>query len=102
MSNLSVRLPDEVESGLEREAEISGKNRSDLVRDAIGEYLTRRDRDRFMDEMVRAAKALYSNPDAVKEAREIQADFDAVDNSIEMIEAEERAAGIDPNEKWWD
>ena len=102
MANLSVRLPDEIDRDLDREAEISGKSRSDLVREAVGEYLTRKDRDRFMDDMVRAVKALNSAPDALKDARVIPADFDAIDNTINLIEAQERAAGIDPSEKWWD
>lgn len=102
MANFSIRLPEQVKRALEREIEISGKNRSDLVREAIGEYLTHRERERFMAEMIAAAKALYSDPDAVEEAREIQEDFDAVDTAIDRLEEEERAAGIDPNEKWWD
>lgn len=102
MGNLSVRLTEEVERGLDRETELSGKSRSDLVREAIGEYLTRKERERFMAEMVAAAKALYSDPEARKEAREIQADFDAIDTSIDRLIDEERAAGIDPDEKWWD
>lgn len=102
MGNLSIRLPGEVERNLEYETKLSGKSRSDVVREAIGEYLARQERERFLAEMVAAAKALYSDPEAVKEAREIQADFDAVDTSIDRLEEEERAAGIDPNEKWWD
>jgi len=44
----------------------------------------------------------YADPEYAKEMRRIQQDFDEVDNSIEMIEAEELAAGIDPDEKWWE
>lgn len=102
MSNISVRLPPEMERGLEEEARRSDRNRSELVREAVGEYLTRKERERLIAEMKAAARTLYSNPEAGREAREIQDDFDAVDTSLEQIEAEERAAGIDPAEKWWD
>jgi len=102
MSNISVRLPPDIERGLEEEARRTERNRSDLVREAVGEYLTRKERERLINEMKGAAQALYSNPGAVAEAREIQQDFEAVDTTLEQIEAEERAAGIDPDEKWWD
>lgn len=102
MGTLSVRLPEEVEESLEREAEIAHRSRSDLVREAIGEYVTRRERDRYIAEMTEAARALYADPAVRTEDREIQADLDAIDESIDHIEAEERAAGIDPDEKWWD
>lgn len=102
MSNISVRLPPDMERGLEEEARRSDRNRSELVREAVGEYLTRKERERLIAEMKAAARTLYSNPEAASEAREIQDDFDAVDTTLEQIEAEERAAGIDPAEKWWD
>lgn len=102
MTNISVRLPPDIEKGLEEEARLTERNRSDLVREAVGEYLTRRQKERIIEEMRRAATALYSNPEAVAEAREIQEDFDSVDTTLEQIEAEERAAGIDPDKKWWD
>ncbi len=102
MSNISVRLPPDIERELEEEARRTGRNRSVLVREAVGEYLTRKERERLIAEMKAAARALYSNPEAVAEAREIQEDFEAVDTTLEQIEADERAAGIDPDEKWWD
>lgn len=99
MGNLSVRLSDEAESNLDREAEISGKSRSEVVREAVGEYLTRRERDRFMEEMVRAAKALYSDPEARREGLEVAEE--GLEEWLQGIEREERAAGIDPDKKWW-
>jgi metal-responsive CopG/Arc/MetJ family transcriptional regulator len=102
VSNISVRLPPDIERGLAEEARRTERNRSDLVREAVGEYLVRKERERFINEMKAAARALYSNPEAIAEAREIQDDFESVDTSLEQIEAEERAAGIDPDEKWWD
>ena len=100
MSHLSVRLPEEVEHRLDREAELTGRSRSALVREAVGQYLTQRERDRMIEEMKRAARVLSSDPDAIRECRELAEE--GLQDWIEGIEREERAAGIDPNEKWWE
>lgn len=100
MGNLSVRLPDDVERELDRETGMSGKNRSDLVREAIGEYLTRRERERYLAGMAEAAKKLYSGPEAREEGRE--AAGEGLEEWLEDIEREERAAGADPDETWWE
>jgi len=100
MSNISVRLPPEIERGLEEEARISARNRSDLVREAVGEYLTRKQKERIIEEMRQAARVLNSDPDAAREGNEIAEA--GLQDWLEGIEREERAAGIDPDEKWWD
>ena len=102
VSHLSLRLPEDVEQRLLKEAELAGRNRSDLVREALAEYLTRKDRERLIKEMKRAASAAYSNPEVAEEARQIQQEFDDVDDGLKWIEAEERAAGIDPDDQWWE
>ena len=100
MANISVRLPPEIEKGLEDEARLTERNRSDLVREAVGEYLARRQRDRLIDQMRLAARALYSDPDAVREGIEISEE--GIEDWLESIEREERTAGIDPDQRWWD
>jgi len=100
MSNISVRLPPDIERGLEEEARRTERNRSDVVREAVGEYLTRKERERLINEMKAAARALYSNPEVVREGVEIAEE--GAEDWLESIEREERAAGIDPAEKWWD
>lgn len=100
MTNISVRLPPDIEQSLAEEARITERNRSDLVREAVGEYLTRKHKERLIGEMTQAAKALYSNPEAVREGVEIGEED--LESWLEGIEREERAAGVDPNEKWWD
>ena len=102
VSHLSLRLPEDVEQRLLKEAELAGRNRSDLVREALAEYLTRKDRERLIKEMKRAASVAYSNPEVAEEARQIQQEFDDVDDGLKWIEAEERAAGIDPDDQWWE
>jgi len=57
MSIISLRLPEELERLLAREAEVEGKGRSEIARDAIAEYLARRERERFLAEIARAARA---------------------------------------------
>lgn len=101
MAAISVRLPDELESQLTYEAELEGKPRSEVAREAIAEYLARREKERFMAEIVAAAKALAADPAATAEAREIAHDFDMVDDGLDAIIETERAAGIDHHQKWW-
>ena len=100
MANISVRLPPEIERSLEEEARLAGRNRSDVVREAVGEYLTRKRKERIIEEMRLAARALYSNPAAVREDSVIAEA--GLEDWLNSIEQEERAAGIDPDEKWWD
>lgn len=100
MTNISVRLPPEIERNLEEEARLTKRNRSDVVREAVGEYLTRKHKERIIEEMKQAARVLNSDPDAVQQG--IQIAEEGVEDWLESIEREERAAGIDPDEKWWD
>jgi len=68
MGNISVRLPEEVEAVLEHEARLSDRSRSELVREAITEYVARRERQRFQEEMASAARALAADAEARGEA----------------------------------
>lgn len=100
MANISIRLPADIEQGLENEARLSDRNRSDLIREAVGEYLNRRQKQRIIEEMTKAARVLYSDPVAQR-AGIIMAE-EGLEDWLDNIEREERAAGIDPDEKWWD
>ena len=99
MATISLRLPDDIEARLAEEARIEGLPRSEVVREAIAEYIARRERERFMEEMVAAARAMSADPESRRETLEIAEDM--VDDGLDAIIAEERAAGIDPDEKWW-
>lgn len=57
MSLVSIRLPDELEARLSREADRLERTKSELARDAIVDYLERLERDRFFGEIARAARA---------------------------------------------
>jgi predicted transcriptional regulator len=99
MAALSLRLADDIDQRLAQEAEAEGKSRSEVARAAIVEYLERRERERFMAEMVAEMRQAYADPDVRREALEIAED--TVDDGLDAIIEEERAAGIDPDEKWW-
>jgi predicted transcriptional regulator len=99
MAALSLRLTDDIDHRLLHEAEVEGKSRSEVARAAIVEYLDRRERERFMAEMVAAARALAADPLARQESLEMANDL--ADEGMDAIIEAERAAGIDPAEKWW-
>jgi len=57
MPLVSIRLPDDVEAQLSREAARLERPKSELARDAIIDYLARLERERFLGEISRAARA---------------------------------------------
>jgi metal-responsive CopG/Arc/MetJ family transcriptional regulator len=98
MAALSLRLPDDLDMKLAREAETEGRPRSELAREAIAEYIARREKERFIADMVQAARALASDPAAREES--LQLANDLADDGLDAVVAGERAAGIDAD-KWW-
>lgn len=100
MANISVRLPPEVEKQLDDEVRLTARSRSELVREAVGDYLTRKQKERMIEEMRQAARALNANPEARRDAAAVAEQ--GVEDWLDRIEGEERAAGVDPDEKWWD
>jgi predicted transcriptional regulator len=57
MPLVSIRLPDDVEARLAREAEREQRPKSEIAREAIVDYLQRIERERFVAEIARAASA---------------------------------------------
>ncbi len=92
MAAISVRLPDETESRLSREALLGQRPRSEIVREAIEQYLERREHERFMQTLVEEARAAY-RIDAVRR------------ESHELLEQAEQDTGTTPDEddteRWW-
>jgi len=99
MAAISLRLADEIEARLSEEARIEGCPRSEVARAAILEYLERREKQRFMKELVDEARRAYADPVIRRESMEIAEE--GMDDLPERITTDERAAGIDPGEKWW-
>ena len=57
MATLNMRLDDELDRQLAREADLENQTRSELARAAIANYLAQRERRRFQAEILRAARA---------------------------------------------
>jgi predicted transcriptional regulator len=79
MATLNMRLDDELERRLSREASLLRQTRSELARAAIASYLAQRERRRFQEELLRAARARGDREalDAAEEA--LHADNEALD-----------------------
>lgn len=101
MPPLSLRLPDELGQRLDQEALREGVPRSEIARQAISDYLARREQERFMAELAGAARSLAENAEARREVEQLQEDSAPLD--AESIEAGERTAGDAPATKtrWW-
>lgn len=99
---LTLRLPADLEKRLAAEAERSRQNRSQLAREALSEFLRRREQERFMDEIVRAARALAADPEAVREARELAEEFlPADDEALEVAEGPRAQEAGGSEDRWW-
>lgn len=57
MATLNMRLDEDLEARLAREASLVDRTRSDLAREAIETYLAHCERQRFQAEILRAARA---------------------------------------------
>lgn len=93
MPVISLRLPDDLEERLAREAERANAARSEIARRAVAEYLERQERERILSEMAAAARALAADPEARAEALQIAADFLPLENeALDRGEATPRRA----------
>jgi predicted transcriptional regulator len=99
MTTLSIRLPQDLEQQLEQEARAAHKSRSEVVRDALAEYVRRRERERFMAELVNEASRLRDDP----EVAAVEEEFLPLENEILEV-----AEGGEPGdrrpgepERWW-
>lgn len=82
MSILSMRLDEELDRRLAKEAERARKSRSEVVREALAAYLREREQRRFQDEIVRAMRSI--DPD---EARALAEEALPLDNeSLNLAE----------------
>lgn len=95
MAAISLRLPEDLDRKLAEEAESAGRPRSEVVRDALAEYLARRERARFMAEFIAEAKKGYADPEMRQEAIEMAEESISLSN-----EALNLAEGRQPGETW--
>lgn len=99
MSTLSIRFPDELERKLDEEARLAHKGRSELVREAVQEYVQRREKERFMQGMVEEMREWQGDEATRRESCELS---DAMpDDDLETLTRTEQDAGVDPNQRWW-
>ncbi len=80
MPGFSLRLPDDLETRLDDEAQREGLARSEVARTAIAEYLDRRERERYMATFVSEARAAYSNPRIRRDSLALAEEALALDN----------------------
>lgn len=99
MSTFSIRFPEDMERRLEAEARLADRGRSELVREAVQEYLARHEQDRFMQEMVAEMKDWLADKTGRGESRELTED--TADDGLDAVIEAERAAGINPEKRWW-
>lgn len=64
MTIVSIRLPEDLEIKLEREARLMNRPRSEIARDAIAGYLEQAERERFLARLEAAARSLASDIEA--------------------------------------
>jgi predicted transcriptional regulator len=104
MPALSLRLPEDLDQRLEIEARLEQQPRSEVVRIAIVDYLARRERERFMAELVAEARTAYADETIRRETLEI-----AEEGMVTSNEALDIAEGLKPGAprpeeahgKWW-
>lgn len=90
MAILNMRLDDELDRRLAREATLENQTRSELARAAIANYLVQRERQRFQAQILRAARA-RGDREAVAMAEDaLYTDNEALDLSA-SIAAEPKA-----------
>ena len=103
MPALSLRLPEELDHRLAEEAEREGLPRSEVARQAIVDYLARRERERFMAELVAEARAGYASEAIRCEALDLAEDGVATGNEA-LDRAEGRKSGEsvpEEDQRWW-
>lgn len=86
MATLSMRLDDELDALLSREAELGNRSRSEVAREALAAWLAQRERQRFIAQLARAARALDAD-----ESRALAAESLPLDNEA-LLAAEPRTA----------
>ena len=104
MPALSLRLPEELDHRLEDEARLERLPRSEVVRIAIVDYLARRERERFMSELVAETQTAYSDESIRRSALEMAEEGMATSNEALDITEGRKPDGDSSNqpaEKWW-
>lgn len=95
MSAISLRIPDELESRLERESRQAGVPRSEIARTAIEAYLDKVERERYLAGFIAEARTTYGDSASRDEALELAEEALVTDNEV-LDYADDRATGRAP------
>jgi predicted transcriptional regulator len=104
MPALSLRLPEELDHRLGDEARIEQLPRSEVVRIAIVDYLARRERERFMADLVAEARTAYGDESIRITALEMAEEGMVTSNEALEIAEGSKTGGSESAkavEKWW-
>lgn len=92
MATLNMRLDDDLDRRLSREAELRDQSRSELARQALIAFLAERERQRFQAELVRAARD-RGGREAISMAEEaLVSDNEALELAEGAVVSEPKAA----------
>jgi metal-responsive CopG/Arc/MetJ family transcriptional regulator len=89
MAAISLRLPDDLEARLDREAAAEGMPRSEVARTAIEEFLDRRERQRVLGAFVAETRKAYAVAEVRAEAIQLATEALPLDN--EALDRADRA-----------
>ncbi len=92
MATLNMRLDEELDRRLAREAGIADQTRSELARAAIAAFLEQRERGRFLDEIARAARERGSREALAAAEEALPADNEALELAEGRAARQPRAA----------
>jgi metal-responsive CopG/Arc/MetJ family transcriptional regulator len=104
MPAFSLRLPEDLDHRLDDEARLEQLPRSEVVRIAIVDYLARRERERFMADLVAEAHSAYTDDSIRRTALEMAEEGMVTSNEALDISDNGTAGGTRPPrpaEKWW-
>jgi len=103
MPALSLRLPDELDHRLAEEAEREGLPRSEVARQAIADYLARRERERFMAALVAEAQVGYVDDGIRREALQLAEEGTTTSNeSLDLVEGRNvTEPSREDDGRWW-
>lgn len=84
-------------------ARLSGQPRSQVLREALEDLLSRRERERSVAELVAAAEALVADPEAIEESLAVAHDFALAESeALAQAEGSTSATGHDDRATpWW-
>ena len=104
MGAISLRLPDDLACKLATEADLAGRPRSEVIRDALAQFIAQRERARFMAELAAEARVGYGDPQLRCEALDMAEEAVALGN--EVLDLPQRRQPGEPwpeevGEKWW-